>query len=270
MLAHPGQRRADAESIRVIVSGVVGKSAGVKSTATAFLVPFPFPSERETRISSSDTGHYRTCPSSFSREREREREEMDSIVALMKRSNHLSRPLDRLDAWETRFIHAFISQKRLRSFYCPRMGHRHPMGRSWSLLAIFTSEFSSPSNGKFESMERCRFNDHFHCEWICRVNFFFFLFRNRSFAVSLFPIRAIRETESWALVRGVSVDLEEGESRVIYKRVKVFEMALVHSKINLSFVKWYIYIYIRFRFDIRCVPFFFYYERPIDFGNNTL
>lgn len=178
MLAHPGQRRADAESIRVIVSGVVGKSAGVKSTATAFLVPFPFPSERETRISSSDTGHYRTCPSSFSREREREweREEMDSIVALMKRSNHLSRPLDRLDAWETRFIHAFISQKRLRSFYCPRMGHRHPMGRSWSLLAIFTSEFSSPSNGKFESMERCRFNDHFHCEWICRVNFFFFFF----------------------------------------------------------------------------------------------
>lgn len=69
----PANERADAESIRVIVSGVVGKSAGVKSTATAFLVPFPFPSERETRISSSDTGHYRTCPSSFSRERERER-----------------------------------------------------------------------------------------------------------------------------------------------------------------------------------------------------
>lgn len=50
MLAHPGQRRADAESIRVIVSGVVGKSAGVKSTATAFLVPFPFPSERDADI----------------------------------------------------------------------------------------------------------------------------------------------------------------------------------------------------------------------------
>lgn len=77
MLAHPGQRRADAESIRVIVSGVVGKSAGVKSTATAFLVPSPFPNERrerETGISSSDTGHYRTCPSSFSQKRERERE----------------------------------------------------------------------------------------------------------------------------------------------------------------------------------------------------
>lgn len=265
MLAHPGQRRADAESIRVIVSGVVGKSAGVKSTATAFLVPFPFPSERDADIQLG----YGPLPHLSLKflSGEREREEMDSIVALMKRSNHLSRPLDRLDAWETRFIHAFISQKRLRSFYCPRMGHRHPMGRSWSLLAIFTSEFSSPSNGKFESMERCRFNDHFHCEWICRVNFFFFLFRNRSFAVSLFPICAIRETESWTLVRGVSVDLEEGESRVIYKRVKVFGMALVHSKINLSFVKWYIYIYIRF--DIRCVV-FFYYERPIDFGNNTL
>lgn len=86
MLAHPGQRRVDAESIRVIVSGVVGKSAGVKSTATAFL-PFPFPSERrererETRISSSDTGHYRTCPSSFSREkiqRKRERERGDGL-----------------------------------------------------------------------------------------------------------------------------------------------------------------------------------------------
>lgn len=149
MLAHPGQRRADAESIRVIVSGVVGKSAGVKSTATAFLVPSPFPNERRERRGYPARIRAITAPVpqvSLGR-RGREREEMDSIVALMKRSNHLSRPLDRLDAWETRFIHAFISQKRLRSFYCPRMGHRHPMGRSWSPLAIFTSEFfSSPSS----------------------------------------------------------------------------------------------------------------------------
>lgn len=35
----------------------------------------------------------------------------------------------------------------------------------------------------------------------------------------------------------MSVDLEEGESRVIYKRVKVSGTILVRSKIDLSFVK---------------------------------
>ena len=76
MLAHPGQRRADAESIRVIVSGVVGKSAGVKSTATAFLVPSPFPNERRERRGYPARIRAITAPVpqvSLRRERERER-----------------------------------------------------------------------------------------------------------------------------------------------------------------------------------------------------
>lgn len=232
MLAHPGQRRADAESIRVIVSGVVGKSAGVKSTATAFLVPSPFPNERrerETGISSSDTGHYRTCPSSFSR-KERERERGDGLYRGSNEEKQSLKPAVRpIGRVGNAFYPRFYKPETFTVVLLPSNG-TPPSNGTLVIASRYLYEriffFSLFPPGKAGNLNRWN-EDHLSNEWICWVNFFFFEFFERD--------------PSFSRGGRVSVDLEEGESRVIYKRVKVSGTVLVRSKIDLSFVKWYMW-----------------------------